>query len=327
MKLKWLQKRITFLVIPDAASRVVRFKLSGWALSLMTFGAALLASLAITFCIGQLLLGITSRFEQTVHEKNTTIGQLQNDLVRLSRQADEIQFKMDELKKLENEMKSLTASITGGQSVPASSAAGSDTTSSSMGGDSSPVTGGDIRKLVASTGQQFAALGTEIDSLSGALAETNKQAQELQHTLTVTPSIWPVDSRTVSSNFGVRIDPFTKTASFHSGLDIAGRTNDPIYAAADGVVLSSGWNKSEGNSVLIDHGNGLRTLYMHLNELVVAKGDRVKKGELIGKMGSTGRSTGPHLHYGIFKNGAAVDPRPYLQDSKKGTKTKPPSAD
>lgn len=328
MRFKWLKKRFTFMVIPDANSHVVRFRLTGWMLSLVTLFVALLASLAVTFYIIQSrssgtnlllthkLVGVTEQFEQTVSEKNTTIEQLQNDLVRLSQQADQVKDKIEELKKLEVEMKTLTG-ISGDKPVSISSASPAASASASMGGDYNPVTDHAIRGLIDDTEQQFDTLGKEIDGLFGTLTETKKQVEEMQHLLAITPNIWPVDSRTVSSGFGVRIDPFNYSPSFHNGMDIAGRNNDPVFVTADGTVLTAGWDKSEGNHLVVDHGNGLRTQYMHLNEFLVKKGDKVKKGQQIAKMGSTGRSTGPHLHYGVIKNGVVIDPRPYLKASRK----------
>lgn len=328
MRFKWLKKRFTFMVIPDANSHVVRFRLSGWALSLMTLSVALLASLAVTFYIIQSrssgtnellehkLVGVTEQFEQTVSEKNTTIEQLQNDLVRLSQQADQVKDKIEELKKLESEMKSLTG-MNGDKPVSNSSASPGGGASSPMGGGYAPATDSDIRGLIEDTEHHFDDLDKEIDGLFGTLSETKKQVEEMQQLLAITPNIWPVDSRNVSSGFGVRIDPFNYSPSFHNGIDIAGRTNDPVFVTADGTVTATGYDKSEGNHIVVDHGNGLRTHYMHLNEILVKKGDKVKKGEQIGKVGSTGRSTGPHLHYGVLKNGAVIDPRPYLKASRK----------
>ncbi|TMV49689.1 M23 family metallopeptidase [Paenibacillus mesophilus] len=329
MRFKWLKKRFTFMVIPDANSHVVRFRLTGWMLSLMTLFIALLAALAVTFYIIQSrssgtnlllthkLVGVTEQFEQTVSEKNTTIEQLQNDLVRLSQQADQVKNKIEELKKLEIEMKTLTGISGGDKPVSILSASPAGSASANMGGDYNPVTDNAIRGLIDDTEQQFDMLGKEIDGLFGTLTETKKQVEEMQHMLAITPNIWPVDSRAVSSGFGVRIDPFNYSPSFHNGMDIAGRNNDPVFVTADGTVITAGWDKSEGNHLVVDHGNGLRTQYMHLNEFLVKKGDKVKKGQQIAKMGSTGRSTGPHLHYGVIKNGVVIDPRPYLKASRK----------
>ncbi|WP_373897257.1 peptidoglycan DD-metalloendopeptidase family protein [Haloimpatiens sp. FM7315] len=110
----------------------------------------------------------------------------------------------------------------------------------------------------------------------------------------------------VSSGFGKR------NGKMHKGIDIASPMNTPIYAAYDGVVTFSGWQQGYGNIVIINHGNGFETRYGHCNSLIAKKGDKIKKTQLIAKVGSTGRSTGPHLHFEIRKNDQAIDPTPYI---------------
>ncbi|MGB4229674.1 MAG: M23 family metallopeptidase [Bacteroidales bacterium] len=131
------------------------------------------------------------------------------------------------------------------------------------------------------------------------------------------PIIMPVDRRRISirSGFGWRRDPFTKGYRFHQGLDLAGRIGTPIYATADGLVLDP-YAKSSmsgyGKVVVINHGFGYQTLYGHLSKILVKPGEKVKRGQIIGHMGSTGRSKGPHLHYEIHYKGTPVNPINYL---------------
>ena len=126
-----------------------------------------------------------------------------------------------------------------------------------------------------------------------------------------TPSIWPVKGW-VTSEFGYRVDPFTGRQELHEGLDIAARLGTPVVAPADGIVIYARYERSFGNTIIIDHGYGFSTLYGHLSEIYVRPGDRVKRGQVIGAVGNTGRSTGPHLHYEVRKNGVPVDPRDYI---------------
>lgn len=131
------------------------------------------------------------------------------------------------------------------------------------------------------------------------------------------PIIMPVDRRRISirSGFGWRRDPFTKGYRFHQGLDLAGRIGTPIYATADGLVLDPYANSSMsgyGKVVVINHGFGYQTLYGHLSKILVKPGEKVKRGQIIGHMGSTGRSKGPHLHYEIHYKGTPVNPINYL---------------
>lgn len=129
------------------------------------------------------------------------------------------------------------------------------------------------------------------------------------------PSQRPVDQLTFTSNFGYRSDPFRGSRAMHAGVDIPGPQGTPIYATADGVVGRAQRVGGYGNYIEIEHGQGIQTRYGHLSSILVAPNSRVKRGQLIGRMGSTGRSTGSHLHYEVRLDGRAVNPMPFLQSS------------
>ena len=126
------------------------------------------------------------------------------------------------------------------------------------------------------------------------------------------PSVQPVTSLKFTSNFGIRSDPFMGTARMHAGVDIPGPVGTPVYATADGTVAHAERMGGYGNMVELDHGKGLATRYGHLSKLLVEPGAHVTRGQLIALMGSTGRSTGPHLHYEVRIDGHAVNPAPFL---------------
>ena len=126
------------------------------------------------------------------------------------------------------------------------------------------------------------------------------------------PNSNPINAAYNSSSYGWRIDPFNGNKAFHEGLDFTANTGTPIRAAADGIVLSADLGGAYGKLVKIEHGAGLETRYAHASKLLVKAGDRVVKGQIIAEVGSTGRSTGPHLHYEIRLNGESLDPRRYL---------------
>jgi len=125
------------------------------------------------------------------------------------------------------------------------------------------------------------------------------------------PGGWPVRG-TLSSVFGVRNSPFTETPVFHQGLDIVAQVGAPVLASASGVVVKSGYEALYGNMVVVDHGAGYRSLYGHMSSCSVEEGAFVNRGEELGKVGSTGRSTGPHLHYEVRVNGLPVNPARFL---------------
>ncbi|HHU19743.1 MAG TPA: M23 family metallopeptidase [Bacilli bacterium] len=134
----------------------------------------------------------------------------------------------------------------------------------------------------------------------------------LEENLLYIPTHWPTDPNKITSPFGPRNDPFNRSRAIHSGIDVRGKTGTPIYAAADGTVQLAQYHGGYGNTIIINHSDRYETLYAHLSKISVEQGDQVLKGDVIGELGSTGRSTGPHLHYEIIKSEKAVDPEPYL---------------
>lgn len=148
-----------------------------------------------------------------------------------------------------------------------------------------------------------------------ALFQSWKRLDQLQQGIVAIPSQKPVDDVDFTSGFGVRSDPFRGGAAMHAGVDIRGPFGTAIYATADGVVGRAGRASGYGNLVEIDHGRGIQTRYGHLSSFLVQPGQRVKRGQLIARMGSTGRSTGNHLHYEVRLDGSAVNPMPFLQSS------------
>ncbi len=150
----------------------------------------------------------------------------------------------------------------------------------------------------------------QLHRINAARAQINR----LTHTLSALPVRKPLDGDIeLSSGFGVRSDPFTGSPALHTGLDLHGDQGDPVRASADGTVTAAGWSGGYGRVVDIDHGNGVSTRYAHLSAIEVRVGQSVKAGQLIGKIGSSGRSTGPHLHYETRIRGEAVDPHKFLR--------------
>jgi len=130
------------------------------------------------------------------------------------------------------------------------------------------------------------------------------------------PSRMPLEGATLTSDFGLRTHPVLGGRRNHKGIDLAAPSGTPVYASADGVVGKAEWFSSYGNYIQIEHGGEMETRYAHLSGYAVAAGEQVRKGQLIGFVGSTGRSTGPHLHYEVRVAGAAVDPTPYMVETQ-----------
>jgi murein DD-endopeptidase MepM/ murein hydrolase activator NlpD len=150
------------------------------------------------------------------------------------------------------------------------------------------------------------------DAQFRSLFMTWKKLDTLEQGVIAIPSVQPVQHLTFTSNFGIRSDPFRGSAAMHAGVDIPGPTGTPIYATADGIVSNADRQGGYGNMVEINHGKGISTRYGHLSKIIVTANGRVRRGQIIGLMGSTGRSTGPHLHYEVRIDGHAVNPVPFL---------------
>ncbi|HJP67700.1 MAG TPA: M23 family metallopeptidase [Sphingomicrobium sp.] len=149
------------------------------------------------------------------------------------------------------------------------------------------------------------------------LFDSWKKLDSLQDGIIAIPSDKPVKTNVeFTSGFGVRSDPFEHGAAMHPGIDLAGAYGTPIYATADGTVIRAGWNNGGyGNMVELDHGRGIVTRYGHMSAVLVHAGEHVTRGEQIGRMGSTGRSTGTHLHYEVRIDGRPVNPIPFMKST------------
>lgn len=176
--------------------------------------------------------------------------------------------------------------------------------------------GGPFLPVVLSTGelqQEIEHLAAAIDNRAAELKALEFQLLEKRVRDRLLPTTLPVKSSHLGSLFGIRIDPFTGLRARHEGIDFVAPLGTPIVAAADGVVLLAEFHPEFGNMIDIDHGDGLTSRYAHLSRLEVAPGRLVKHGERIGTLGSTGRSTGPHLHFEVRMLGVAQNPAPFLK--------------
>ena len=166
-------------------------------------------------------------------------------------------------------------------------------------------------KLVSGMRKSISQLNEDANLMEKSFSELLKFLREQKSLLAATPSIWPVKGW-VTSGFGPRKSPFGSGGEFHGGFDIATRIGKEVICPADGYVLEVGYQAADGNRVKIDHGHGIMTSYSHLSKFAAKLGSRVKRGDVLGYVGTTGRSTGPHLHYAVYLNKIPVNPRRYL---------------
>lgn len=196
-----------------------------------------------------------------------------------------------------------------------------------VGGEYIAVYANDPLELVQETRDDYEEIKTMLEEMVSRISttiteaekantlEANLQAKKAsEEKVRLAPAVlWPTGSKVITSSFGYRSDPFKGVSAYHSGIDIAGRIGDPVYAAMEGVVTSADQLGARGKYIIIKHANGLETWYMHLNGMVVLPGDKVSKGEQIGMLGNTGRSTGPHLHFQVVKQNKPVNPLNYVK--------------
>jgi murein DD-endopeptidase MepM/ murein hydrolase activator NlpD len=254
-----------------------------------------------------ILVSIAYRFFPSANER---LLMLQNDALRqqldaLETQADKLQYQLEELEKRDNEV---YRTIFEANPVP----------------DSLRVKQMEKEREIQlvgnmSKGELETSVTKKINRLTLRMAFQEKSYLEITSfiknkalLLAATPAIQPVsniDLKRIASGFGYRIDPVYKTIKYHSGLDFTAPQGTPVYATANGTVHVAGnLGNGFGNHVIINHGYGYETLYGHLFQVKVQPGVRVKRGEIIGWVGNTGKSTGPHCHYEVHKNGQPVDP-------------------
>ena len=217
-------------------------------------------------------------------------SQIPAEMVRLAAATEQ------RVNEIEQRQQLLAAMIAGEEIDPAVLRRIASSSAEGVGGPLEPVGGSDA------TFKQLFTSWKKLDNISqGAIA---------------VPSDKPVRTAAFTSGFGVRSDPFRGAAAMHAGIDLAGPSGTPIHATADGVVSTAGYNSGGyGNLVKIDHGRGIETRYGHLSVMAVTPGQRVTRGQVIGRMGSTGRSTGSHLHYEVRIDGRAVNPIPSMKST------------
>lgn len=165
--------------------------------------------------------------------------------------------------------------------------------------------------LIREMHEQAKQLETASIAQEGGFESVYKFLEDHRNLLASTPAVRPVQGWT-TSDFGYRISPFTGLREFHKGIDIATRKGTPIIATADGTVTYVGTKGFLGKTIIVDHGHGMVTRYSHIDKALKKRGDKVKRGDIIARVGSTGRTTGPHLHYEVHLNGIQTNPKKYI---------------
>ena len=303
----------TIKLIPPQGGAVKSIHLTS---GILKYGAISLLAVLILF-VGAFSYAVYSAFVvrnsaneiQNLREVNNI---QQEQLLQLAKKANTLQEQLDQLTQLEDELRRLSgADPRQDEAVPANNATdnGNDDNHNGQGG---PLIAPDINNVGQTLDNVEQGLAKRRESLLALKEQLQNRQAELGTVNNVsggtTPVLWPATGE-VSSPFGLRWNG----SDFHPGIDIANDMGTPIVATADGTVRVAGWNDGGyGNMVDIDHGNGIMTRYGHAMQVVVTAGQQVKRGQIIAYMGSTGYSTGPHVHYEVRVNGQAVNPSSYL---------------
>jgi len=269
---------------------------------------AFLATAAVTAVI---IVSIAFHYIQSPNEKllNQENDDLKEDYALMQQQVQQLQQKMNELEKRDN---NVYRSIFESQPIPDSARLKEMEKNREI----KLVQSMSELALVKSMTEQLNNLALRVAYQAKSYSDIDVMIKNKQKLIAAIPSIQPVSNKDltrVASGFGYRIDPIYKSTHFHAGLDFTAPIGTPIYATADGVVKEAGFSTGGyGNHVVINHGYGYETLYGHMYKVKTSAGKQVKRGEVIGYVGTSGKSTGPHCHYEVHRSGVPVDPVYYF---------------
>ena len=306
-------RNFTLMIVPEGVQTKVRRlqipKKSVWALGMcLLAGCTAFFAFAVhyTYVVGQVFEARSLR-EENLH--------LKERLAVVTLKVDDVDTRLADMRSFDEQLRSMTGlqdtKRTPGAGPGTPAAGGTNRSDSAL---AVPLAGEDPTLVMlrdALVDSRISGLAVEANRQIASLAELVDHFSEREVELRTTPSLAP-SKGLLTSSFGAREDPFTGGSSMHSGLDIANTPGTDIVAPADGVIVIAGENGEYGNCVVIDHGRDTKTLYGHLQRFNVKVGQSIKRGEHIGNMGTTGRSTGTHLHYEVRINNVPVNPRRFI---------------
>ncbi len=327
-----MDKSYTILLVPDRDAKVKKIRLEHRMLVRVAVCAALVA-LALIGALAHYFTVVGKVAEnELIRAENL---ELQNRWREAEQKFAHINDELDRVKRLNANLRHITSlndpdrklnmpqpepgqaapEFVGGGIATEPATSGMGPIGKIAGGEGRMIADGDAKAVAAEQDQD---LLKSLDNLDKKVKAQEQEARALksyfedqQALLASAPSIWPVRGW-VTSDFSVRLDPYTGERVMHEGIDVAASSGTPVRAPADGTVVFSGLEGGYGHVLVIDHGYGLKTRYGHLLRIDVKVGEKVKRGEYIAAVGNTGRSTGPHLHYEVRVNGVADNPRKFI---------------
>jgi murein DD-endopeptidase MepM/ murein hydrolase activator NlpD len=301
-----MEKKVTFFMFRNAGSRIDKFTVSR---SYLLFTGVFIVACIISICIA------------AFHYHNSNIDLRENKIFaqmeEIKSQRGQVQIFANEINRLKSQLIHLNSFEKKIRVIANIENAIDQNSLFGVGGSAPDDLSPDI-SLEDKHNSLIREMHQQVDEIKKASVKQENKFQSLlssledkRNLLASTPAIMPTDGW-MSSSFGYRISPFTGRREFHKGQDIGARKGEPVLTSANGVVTHSGVKGSFGKVVVVDHGHGMVTRYAHLSQALKKKGDAVKRGDIIGKVGNTGRSTGTHLHYEVILNGVRVNPRKYI---------------
>ena len=295
--------KIQFIDSEEDVTRTVRLSLRS--LRILAVGAGAAVAVLIAASVLSVYTLMSGQMHASEREQLREANRIQQEQILLvSKKAAALQEDLDRLHRSEDGLRALV-----GAPPATEDTAVEEGTSAPTGGAPHELTTAELGEALAMIEERLAARRSSLDLLAEGMRVSFPGAvgfisDDASHT---TPSIWPTQGY-ISSPYGLRFGG----TEFHQGIDIAAEMGTPIVAAADGVVTAAGWNGGYGNMVDVDHGSGVVTRYGHASAVAVTVGQQVRRGQVIAYVGSTGRSTGPHLHYEVRVGGQPVNPAAYL---------------
>jgi murein DD-endopeptidase MepM/ murein hydrolase activator NlpD len=294
-------KHYTVLVVSDHSQAVRTFRIDrGWTRKArwIAGGAAFFA--AVTFGHYFSLLGRAAE-NRVLKEEN---AQLRSQILLVQEKVAHISSTLDRVERFDAKLRNAVTEL---QDPDRKLAVGPVSAVASGVGGPPPAS----QESAASLPDRLAVLEREATRQESSLGELQEYFDDQRSLLASTPSLWPARGW-VTSDFGSRLDPYTAERVMHRGMDIATPHGHPIVSPSDGTVVFAGTENGYGKVLVLDHGYGVKTRYAHVSEFFVKTGDRVRRGGKIAAVGSTGRSTGPHLHYEVRVNGLPANPRKFI---------------
>jgi murein DD-endopeptidase MepM/ murein hydrolase activator NlpD len=301
---RFLAEKYTIILMADLAGRVFRFTIPK---NIIKIGLGFaLGGLAFFIYVSYSMFRINIHMDEIDRLRETSMIQKQ-EIQRFAIKVDEFQSELARLEKFDKKLRIITATESAVSANNNSFGVGGPNNSDTFGVATEKYTQGLLNQL----DDDITKLDSRAFKQEISFHELDGFFKDQSSMLTSTPSIWPTKGW-VTSGFGYRVSPFTGMKEFHQGLDVSTRLDAPVISPANGVVVDVTHDNGYGNMVEIDHGYGIVTKFGHNSQVVVHRGERVKRGQIIAHVGSTGRSTGPHLHYEVLLHGVPVNPYRYI---------------